>query len=109
VEELRMGEIIYKALIKVSLAIPTLWYLIDKTDYKLWWIILIAVAFGFIVMPAVRQFEDFNLKNSEVLEKSICSSCRHFDKSSVLCMKYDKQLKPGFIPCEGNSWEQKND
>lgn len=102
-----MGEIIFRSLIKIALAIPALWYLIDKIDSRLWWIILIAVAFGFIVKPAINQFEDFNLKNSEVIENSICSSCKHFDKSSVLCMKYDKHLKPDFIPCEGNSWEQK--
>lgn len=85
-----------------------LWYLIDIIDYKLWWIILIAAALGFILRPAINQFEAFNLINSEVIEDSLCSSCKHFDKSSVLCMKYDKQLKPGFIPCEGNSWEPKN-
>jgi len=45
--------------------------------------------------------------NKEIIENTLCSSCKHFDESAVLCMKYDKHITKDEIPCGGIHWEMK--
>ncbi len=61
--------------------------------------------YGVIIHPAVIQYKMFIKKNKPVLTDTLCSSCKHFDESAVLCMKHDKHPTVDELPCEGIHWE----
>ena len=61
--------------------------------------------YGIIIHPTIIHYKLFEEKNKEIIESTLCSSCKHFDKTAVLCMKYDKHPSLEFLPCEGVDWE----
>lgn len=63
--------------------------------------------YGVIIHPAVIQYKLFMETNKEIINNTLCSSCKHFDKSAVLCMKHDKHPTVDSLPCEGMHWELK--
>jgi glucan phosphoethanolaminetransferase (alkaline phosphatase superfamily) len=100
-----MGEIIFWTIIRTALLIVILWVSKDVWGEKYFWIIVSLSFYLFVISPVIVFYRKFIEKNKEVLESSLCSSCKHFDESAVLCMKYDKHPTKNFIPCEGSSWE----
>lgn len=102
-----MGKIIYWILIKVAILIPALWYLQSNTDVKFWWIISATAFYAIVIHPAVLQYKHYNNEKKELIENSLCSTCKHFDESAILCLKYDKHVSTDEIPCEGMHWEPK--
>lgn len=103
-----MGDIIYWALIRTAILIPVIWYCSGFIDYRFWWILLCITVYLIVIYPAIRKYKKFEKKNKQIVENSLCSSCRHFDVSAVLCMKYDKHPTPEFLPCDGRDWEPEN-
>ena len=103
-----MGEIVFRTLIRLAVSIPLLWLLQDYLDYSIWWISVVFVLYGFVLHPAILASRKFEEKNKTTIEGSLCSSCKHFDKSAVLCIKYDDHTSENYIPCNGLDWEPKN-
>jgi len=102
-----VGEIIYKTLIRLGLSLLILWFLKDHFDEKYFWIISSLAIYFFTFHPAYLSYKKFNEENHSILTETLCSSCKHFDETAVLCMKYDKHPTENFIPCEGKDWEPK--
>ncbi|OGU56389.1 MAG: hypothetical protein A2V66_06085 [Ignavibacteria bacterium RBG_13_36_8] len=100
-----MGGIIFWTIIRVAFLIPALWLLLDWTDFKFWWAILAISLYGVVIHPAVVQYKLFVEQNKEIFNNSLCATCRHFDGSAVICMKYDKHPTIHKLPCEGIAWE----
>ncbi|HEX3074308.1 MAG TPA: hypothetical protein VHP30_11910 [Ignavibacteriales bacterium] len=104
-----MGGIIFWALIRLAAVIFISWIAIDYVEYSFWFSASLLLIYGAVLHPAVIQYNQFREANKEVVESTLCSSCRHFDKSAVLCMKFDEHPAIDRLPCEGLSWEPKND
>ena len=102
-----MGEIVFWTIIRTAITIPGLWVLKPHIDSQLWWMIGIAAVYVLIVHPAIQSYSWFEQRNKKVIDSTLCSSCKHFDPSAVLCMKYDKHPTEDFVPCEGEDWEPK--
>jgi len=102
-----LGEIVFWTIIRTALVIPAVWFLQGYMDLELWWIVSIIAIYGIIIHPSIIHYRLFEDKNKEVVESTLCSTCRHFDKSAVLCMKYDKHPTKAYLPCEGTDWEIK--
>jgi hypothetical protein len=102
-----LGAIVYWTLIRAVILIPALLLLFEYIDYKLWWIIGVMSIYGIIIHPAIVQYNLFIEKNKEIINNTLCSSCRHFDETAVICMKYDKHPTLDSLPCEGLDWEMK--
>lgn len=100
-----MGEIVFWTIIRTGFLIVILWFSKDIWGEKYFWIIVSLSFYLFVISPAVTFYRKFFEKNSDVIELSLCASCKHFDKSAVLCMKYDKHPTKDFIPCDGVAWE----
>ena len=100
-----MGAIVYWTLIRIAILIPLLWIATDYIEYKYWWMIVSMSIYGFVIHPAVIQYKLFNEQNQEIITNTLCSSCKHFDKIAVLCLKYDEHPTKEIIPCEGSDWE----
>ncbi len=103
-----MGDIVFWTLIRLAVSIPLVWVLKDYLNYSLWWTSIVFILYGFVIHPAIRSYKRFEEKNKSIFESSLCSSCKHFDKSAVLCIKYDKHPTNDYVPCEGKDWEPKN-
>jgi hypothetical protein len=102
-----MGEIVFWTLFRIVLLIPVLWILRSYIDFGFWWIISAMGIYVIIIHPAIVHYKLFEEKNKEVIESSLCSTCRNFDKSAVLCLKHDRHPSINYIPCDGLHWEPK--
>ena len=102
-----MGEIVFWTIIRTAILIPVLWALIFYLEFQYWWAVTIIGIYGVIIHPAVIHYRLFEEKNKDVIETTLCSSCKYFDKTAVLCMKYDKHPSKEYLPCDGLDWEPK--
>lgn len=102
-----MGEIIFWTLVRTVLVIPTVIFLLDIIDFRFWWILLFVSVYGIIIHPTIIQYKYFTQKNMDVIKNSLCSTCKHFDETAVICLKYDKHPTIENIPCQGKDWEYK--
>jgi len=100
-----LGEIVYKTLIRFVLILLTLWFFKNLFDEKFFWIVSILAIYLFVFHPAFLSYKIFVDENKNVITNSLCSTCKHFNESAVLCTKYDKHPTDNFIPCEGTDWE----
>ena len=100
-----MGTIVYWTLIRIAILIPALWYLLEWVNYKYSWLFISVAVYAVVIHPAIVQYKKFVDQNEEIVNNSLCSTCKHFDKSAVVCMMYDKHPTAESIPCEGAAWE----
>lgn len=100
-----MGEIVYNTLIRFILILLTLWFSKTLFDENIFWIVSILAIFFFVFHPTFLAYKKFVDDNKNVITNSLCSTCKHFNESAVLCTKYDKHPTDNFIPCEGTDWE----
>lgn len=102
-----MGGIIYWGLLRTAVVIILLWFSYDYFDYKYFWIIFSLAIYVLIIHPVVSEYKQFRSKNENVINNSLCSKCKSFDESAVLCLKYDEHPTEGYTPCDGTDWEVK--
>lgn len=100
-----MGDIIFWALIRTVVLVPTLWYLLSFFKYENWILWSAFAIYLVVIHPAITQYQKFVRQNREVVSDTLCASCKHFDESAVLCMKHDKHPTKEYIPCDGIHWE----
>lgn len=103
-----MGEIVFWTLVRITLSIPVIWLLKDYINTQLWWSVSFVIIFVFVFYPAVIKYRQFQDKNKNIFNDTLCSTCRHFDPTAVLCIKLDKHPTEKYIPCEGLEWEPLN-
>lgn len=103
-----MGSIIFWGIIRLALTIAGIWILYYYMDYSLWWAFGIVALYGIVLHPAIIQYRLFEEENKEVIDFTLCSTCKHFDKSAVLCLKLDEHPTKKYLPCDGEAWEPKS-
>ncbi len=102
-----MGVIIFWGIIRTAILIPILWLLYSMIEYRYWWWLVILSVYSVIIYPATIQYRLFQEENEELINNSLCSSCKHFNKTAVICLKYDKHPTLEKLPCNGLEWELK--
>lgn len=100
-----MGAVVFWTIIRTAILIPILWFLKGIMDYQLWWLVSFSSVYGIIVHPAMIHYRLFEEKNKDIIESTLCSSCKYFDETAVLCLKYDEHPDMNYLPCEGVDWE----
>jgi glucan phosphoethanolaminetransferase (alkaline phosphatase superfamily) len=100
-----MGRIVYWTIIRAAITIPVIWILMSYIYFQFWWVVLFLTFYLVILHPAIMQYKKFEEDNREIIESTLCSSCKSFDKSAVLCIKYDQHPTLENLPCEGTDWE----
>jgi hypothetical protein len=83
------------------------WLLQGYLDFQIWWMLTLFSIYGIIIHPAIIHYKLFEEKNKEIIESTLCTTCQHFDKSAVLCMKHDRHPTKDVLPCEGVDWSPK--
>lgn len=61
--------------------------------------------FGIVIHPTVIHYKLFIEKNKDIIDFTMCSSCKNFDESAILCLKHDEHPSRIYLPCEGIDWE----
>jgi len=102
-----MGGIVYWGLLRTAVVIVLLWFFYDYFNYRYSWIIFSLAIYIVIIHPIVSEYKSFISKNRDVINNSLCSKCKHFNETAVLCMKYDEHPTDDFTPCDGIDWEAK--
>ena len=100
-----MGRVIYWGLIRTLIMIIVLWISYEYYYNQYWWIIALLAVYIFVIHPIISQYKKFNEESKKVILDSLCSTCKHFNETAVLCIKYDKHPTDKYIPCEGQDWE----
>ena len=100
-----MGEIVFWTIIRTALVIPALWIIEEYIRFQYWWAVSLMIIYGVIIHPTIIHYRLFEEKNKDIIESTMCSTCKHFDKSAVLCLKHDKHPTKNSLPCEGTDWE----
>jgi len=103
-----MGEIIFWTIIRISVVIPVLWILESYISQQLWWLVGTLSIYVIIIHPAVIHYNLFKSKNKDILESTLCSTCKNFDQSAILCILHDKHPTKVYLPCQGIDWEPKS-
>jgi hypothetical protein len=102
-----VGAVVFWTIVRALLVIPLLWILLGLIEMEYWWTLVVLCVYGVVIHPAVIHYRLFEEKNREIIETTLCSSCRYFEKSAVLCMKFDKHPSKTFLPCKGFDWEMR--
>ncbi len=102
-----MGSIIFWGIIRTAILIPTLWHAVKLVEFQYWWLLITMSVYGVIIHPAILQYQRFMEQNREIILDTLCSSCKHFEQTAVLCSKLDVHPTRDFIPCDGIEWEPK--
>lgn len=102
-----MGEIVFWTIIRTAITIPLVWLLQGYLDFQIWWMLTLFSIYGIIIHPAIIHYKLFEEKNKEIIESTLCTTCQHFDKSAVLCLKHDTHPTKDLLPCEGIDWSPK--
>lgn len=100
-----MGHIVFWTIIRLAVLIPVMWYLLETIRYRYWIIWVFIAVYIFVIHPAIISYKKFAEKSKPIIDNTLCSSCKHFDKTAVLCMLYDKHVSEEEIPCGGSAWE----
>lgn len=89
---------------RLTLVIPSLWIAKDYMNYQLWFTVSLLAIYGIVIHPTSIHYRLFIEKNQEIIESTLCSSCKNFDESAVLCLKHDEHPSREYLPCEGLDW-----
>ncbi len=100
-----MGEIVFWTIVRTAVLIPILWVMEGYLDFRFGWLVGLFALYGVVIHPAIIHYRLFISKNKEIIESTLCSTCKHFDESAVLCMLHDKHPSKIFLPCGGIDWE----
>jgi hypothetical protein len=103
-----MGEIVFWTIIRIVILIPIIWAARGFMDYSVWWSASILAIYGVIIHPTIVHYQLFREKNKDIIEYTLCSSCKYFDETAVLCLKYDEHPTRDYLPCGGVDWEPKD-
>ena len=100
-----MGDIVFWAIIRTFILIPVIYLLRGWLDYTFWWTFSFMLIYGVILHPIIVQYNIFLERNKTIIDSTLCSSCKHFDKTAVLCLKHDEHPTATYLPCDGIDWE----
>lgn len=103
-----LGSIITWALVRTVVVIFLALWLHDYVrwlQYEVWWGIVVATIVAAVIYPAQIQYRIYREETHEVVTNTLCSSCRHFEPTAVMCSRYDEHVTEGYLPCDGMDWE----
>lgn len=99
------GSIIWGAIFRSALVIFLSFFFYYTWWFRQYWWMSLFVLWLFAIYPAYRQYQRFKITIDNLKESTLCGSCKHFDATGQICIKYDEHVTEDYIPCEGADWE----
>jgi hypothetical protein len=106
-----VGSIVGWAIFRAAVFIAVSLFLFDYlrwSNYGLWWMLTFALLYPIVFHPAQVQYRLYKEETRNVVSGTLCSSCKYFEPTGVLCSKLDEHVTEDYIPCEGEQWEPKS-
>lgn len=76
-------------------------------DYGTWWGATLLLLYAVVLHPMQIQYRIYKDETKNVMEGTLCSTCRYFEPTGVMCSKLDEHVSEDHIPCNGELWEPK--
>jgi hypothetical protein len=105
VPDVTVGTIVFRALVKLLILMLITWFVLETYKLQYYWLVPLALVYFIVVLPAYHQYQRFYAESKEATSDLICSKCKHFDSTGVLCTLYDEHVSKKHIPCDGDAWE----
>ena len=99
-----IGSIVSWALFRMALVIfvaLVVYEYVYRIDYVVWWTLTLLSLYAI-------QYQLYKQETQNVINGTLCSSCRHFEPTGVLCSILDEHVTENDVPCEGLRWEPKS-
>jgi len=77
-------------------------------EYGVWWTITIISIYAIVIHPMQVQYQIYKHETEKVMSGTLCSTCKFFEPTGVLCAKLDVHVSEDDIPCEGELWEPRS-
>ncbi|PLX32633.1 MAG: hypothetical protein C0600_01905 [Ignavibacteria bacterium] len=105
-----IGSIVSWGIFRAAIVMLLSWVvgdLVGWLDYGTWWMLTVLIFYAAVLHPMQVQYRLYKEETAQVMEGTLCSSCRYFEPTGVLCSKLDEHVSEDDIPCEGELWEPK--
>jgi hypothetical protein len=103
-----IGSIVGWAILRAAVYIGISLILFDYlrwSNYALWWMITFALFYPVVIHPAQVQYRLYKEETQNVVTGTLCSSCKYFEPTGIMCSKLDEHVTEEYIPCDGELWE----
>ncbi len=105
-----LGSIISWAIFRAAAVIFGCWLLGELApwlNYGVWWGITLVSLYAIVLHPMTVQYNIYKQETARVMSGTLCSTCRYFESTGVMCSKLDEHVTEDVVPCEGELWEPK--
>ncbi len=103
--DITVGSIVFAGLVKTAIVVPIIWFVVETYHLQYYWMVALFVLFAVVAYPAYRKYDQFKEQSRRMSDDLICTKCKHFDSTGILCTIYDEHVSKQKIPCGGDSWE----
>lgn len=105
-----VGSIVSWALFRAAIVIGIALLLVEYVrwiDYSTWVILTLIMVYAVVIHPLQVQYRIYREETARVMEGTLCSTCKYFEPTGVMCAKLDEHVSEDYIPCGGELWEPK--
>ncbi|MDX9759855.1 MAG: hypothetical protein RBU27_11910 [Bacteroidota bacterium] len=105
-----VGSIVSWALFRLAIVIGVSMLVVEYVhwiDYSTWAIITLIMMYAAVIHPMQVQYRIYREETRTVMEGTLCSTCKYFEPTGVLCSRLDEHVSEDDIPCGGELWEPK--
>ncbi len=106
-----IGSIVSWAILRTAILIVLsllAYEYVGWVDYGLWWSVTAIAFYAVVLHPMQIQYRLFKEETRRVMDGTLCSTCKYFEETGVLCSRLDEHVTEDVIPCEGELWEPKS-
>jgi hypothetical protein len=106
-----IGSIVSWAIFRAALIIfaaLVIFEYVYEVNYFIWWSVTLVCLYAFVLHPIQVQYRLYKMETDNVMQGTLCSSCKHFEPTGVLCSVLDEHVTENYIPCEGLQWEPRS-
>ncbi len=103
-----VGSIVTWAIVRAAIVIIlslVLYEYVKWIEYGVWWMVTFAALFAVVLYPAQIQYRLFKESTKNIVSGTLCSTCKYFEPTAIMCTMFDEHVSETYIPCEGVNWE----
>ena len=108
-----IGSIVSWTILRAAIVLVGSWILSEfmftnNAGYTIWWAVTALAVYAVVIHPTQIQYNIFKEETRLVMDGTLCSSCKHFEPTGVMCSKLDEHVTEDYLPCEGELWEPRS-
>ncbi len=100
-----IGSIVLYCIVATAATLLVYWYIFEFQDASESWHLAFFAAWIVAMYPTLRMYETYKKQSKKIEENALCSTCRNYEETGLLCRLYDEHVSANYTPCEGNDWQ----